>query len=119
MQKFFVKNNQIKENIAEIIGTDVNHIVNVLRLKLNDKILICNLDKGNNYMAKIIEINKEKVKCNIIEKIEEKAETKINITIFQGLPKAEKMELIIQKCTELRSKRNNSCTNGKMCCKIR
>ena len=39
MQKFLVKNNQIKENIAEIIGTDVNHIVNALRLKLNDKII--------------------------------------------------------------------------------
>lgn len=119
MQKFFVKDNQIKKDIVEIIGTDINHIVNVLRLKLNDNILICNVDKGNSYMAKIIDINKEKVKCNIIENMEEQVEAKINITIFQGLPKAEKMELIIQKCTELRSKRNNSCTNGEMCCKIR
>lgn len=101
MQKFFVKDNQIIKDVIEISGIDVNHITNVLRLKVSDEILVCNVDKGISYKTKIIEINKENVKCNIVEKIKEQAEANIHITIFQGLPKAEKMELIIQKCTEL------------------
>lgn len=101
MPKFFVKNNQINENVVSIIGTDVNHIANVLRLKVDDEIQVCNEDKGLNYNTKIIEINKEFVKCNILEIKESNSEANVHINILQGLPKAEKMELIIQKCTEL------------------
>ena len=101
MPKFFVKNNQIKNNIINIIGTDVNHIANVLRLKAENEIQICNEDSGINYKAKIIDINKEDIKCKIIEEIESKTEVNTHIHIFQGIPKFEKMELIIQKCTEL------------------
>lgn len=101
MPKFFVKNNQIQDDIINIVGTDVNHISNVLRLKIDDKIQVCNEEKGANYKTKIIEINKENIKCKILEKIDSKSEANIYINILQGLPKAEKMELIIQKCTEL------------------
>lgn len=101
MPKFFVKNNQIEDNIINIIGTDVNHIANVLRLKIDDKIHVCNEDNGINYKSKIIEINKENVKCEILEEMASKSEANVHINILQGLPKAEKMELIIQKCTEL------------------
>ena len=101
MPKFFVKDKQIADNTINITGTDVNHISNVLRLKINDNIQVCNEDKGINYNAKIIEINKENVKCNILEQYIAKAETNAYINIFQGLPKADKMEFIIQKCTEL------------------
>ena len=101
MPKFFVRDSQINENIITILGTDVNHIVNVLRLKMDDEIQVCNEDTGDNYKTKIIELNKEIVKCNILEKIKSKAEANVHINILQGLPKAEKMELIIQKCTEL------------------
>ena len=101
MPKFFVKNNQINENVVSIIGTDVNHIANVLRLKVDDEIQVCNEDKGINYNTKIAEINKEFVKCNILEIKESNSEANVHINILQGLPKAEKMELIIQKCKEL------------------
>ena len=101
MPKFFVKNNQRKNNIINILGTDVNHIANVLRLKAENEIQICNEDSGINYKAKIIDINKEDIKCKIIEEIESKTEANTHIHIFQGIPKFEKMELIIQKCTEL------------------
>lgn len=101
MPKFFVKNNQIEGNIINIVGTDVNHIVNVLRLKIDDKIHVCNEDNGINYKSKIIEINKENVKCEVLEEMVSKSEANVHINILQGLPKSEKMELIIQKCTEL------------------
>ena len=101
MPKFFVKSNQINEKTITILGTDVNHIANVLRLKIDDEIQICNEETGINYNTKIIELNKEFVKCNIFEELQSKAESGVHINILQGLPKAEKMELIIQKCTEL------------------
>lgn len=101
MQKFFVDDNQIENDTINIIGTDVNHIINVLRLKQDDKIQICNIQTSKNYIVKISEYNKEKVVCKILEVINSNTETKINLTLFQGLPKADKMELIIQKTTEI------------------
>ena len=101
MQKFFVKSNQVNDDLIEINGTDVNHISNVLRLKKEDKIQICNEDTSENYIVKIFEYDTEKVLCKIIEKIESTTETMFSVEIFQGLPKADKMELIIQKTTEI------------------
>ena len=95
MPKFFVKNNQIENNTIQILGTDVNHIKNVLRLKENDEIEICDSDEQQSYLCKIIELEESFVKCDIVNKIEESRESNIEVTIFQGLPKADKMELII------------------------
>ena len=67
MQKFFVKDNQIKGEIIEILGEDVNHIINVLRLKNEDEMQICTSeDIIQNYIVKILEYDKEKVTCKII-----------------------------------------------------
>lgn len=101
MPKFFVKNNQIENNTIQILGTDVNHIKNVLRLKENEQIEICDSDCQQSYLCKIIELEESFVKCDIVNKIEESRESNIEVTIFQGLPKADKMELIIQKSVEL------------------
>jgi len=107
MPKFFVKNDQVHGDEIAIVGQDVNHILNVLRLTKEDKVNICNTDSRENYIAKIIEIGAdimsvpEVVKCEIIEKIDSNHESNIHITAFQGLPKADKMELIIEKCVEL------------------
>ena len=101
MPKFFVNNNQIRNNQIEIIGTDVNHIKNVLRASVGDKLEICDVSSNQDYLCEIERIAKENIMCNIIEILEESAESNIKITIFQGLPKADKMELIIQKSVEL------------------
>lgn len=101
MPKFFVKEDQIKDNVVKIIGTDINHIKNVLRLKENDKIEICNSENQANYLCQITTINDEQIECNIINELIENREANLKVTIFQGLPKADKMELIIQKSVEL------------------
>lgn len=101
MPKFFVKENQVQNNKITIIGSDVNHIINVLRMKDGDKLNICNADNSQNYLAEIINIQKKEIECKIIETLEAKEESNVDITIYQGLPKADKMELIIQKCVEL------------------
>lgn len=101
MSKFFVKQNQIENNVIKVIGEDVNHIANVLRMRKNDEIQLCNQDTGENYLASITNIFKDCVECEIKEKIETTTESNVHITLFQGIPKFEKMELIIQKCTEI------------------
>lgn len=101
MSKFFVKTEQINNNDIVIIGDDVNHIINVLRMKKTDEIQICNQDTGDNYNVEIVNYSKNEVECKIISKINETTESNVHITLFQGIPKFEKMELIIQKNTEV------------------
>ncbi len=101
MPKFFIKNEQKSNNKIIIIGQDVKHIKNVLRKKINDKIIVCNSETTRDYICKIKDITDEKIECEIIENIEENVESNVQISIFQGLPKADKMELIIQKSVEL------------------
>ena len=102
MPKFFIKTENLKENEEIwITGDDVNHLKNVLRKKINDKINVCNSDTQKNYECVIKNIEENKIVCKILDEVKSLAESNLNITIFQGLPKSDKMELIIQKATEL------------------
>ena len=104
MQKFFVEEKQIDEGSGTIIilGEDVNHIKNVLRCIEGEYIEICEKsDMPKKYICEISSLNSSEITCHIIERLEKNNEAPIKLHIFQGLPKAEKMELIIQKCTEL------------------
>ena len=101
MHKFFVEDNQIKDNKIKIINNDYNHIVNVLRMKKEDNILITNKNTLETYNCKIEQINSSEVVCNIISVENKEVEMNVKVDIFQGLPKADKMEYIIQKCVEL------------------
>ncbi|MBR3002258.1 MAG: 16S rRNA (uracil(1498)-N(3))-methyltransferase [Clostridia bacterium] len=101
MPKFFVNSNQINNNQIEITGTDVNHIKNVLRLQPKTQIEICNAEEQENYLCEILNLTDAKIECLIKEKIEKSTEAETKVTIFQGLPKADKMEFIIQKAVEL------------------
>lgn len=101
MSKFFVKSNKISNDKIVIDTDDVNHIKNVLRKKIGDSILVCDYEKKINYDCEIEEITKKEVICKIISKKESEHESNVKIDIFQGLPKSDKMEFIIQKGTEL------------------
>lgn len=101
MPKFFVKSEQVADNKIYITQNDVNHIKNVLRAQIGEKIEICNSDTSENFLCEIEKIEKEKIECNILEKIKSNVESSIHVTIFQGLPKSDKMEYIIQKSVEL------------------
>ena len=100
MPRFFVKTEQINRNEIIIIGEDVNHIKNVLRKKIGDKLEICNQETGTTFECEIAEINEAQIKNHIITE-NKMTNSKVLVDIFQGLPKAEKMELIIQKSVEL------------------
>lgn len=99
LHKFFVEKNQIQDNNIYISGKDLIHIKNVLRLKPADKIEIsCG---GTNYLAEIIEFSKENIITRIINSSVGNRESSIEITLYQGLAKGSKMDLIIQKCVEI------------------
>lgn len=101
MPKFFVNSEQINNNEIKIIGNDVNHIKNVLRLSINDKIKICDKDEHVNYNCRISNIDNEYVITQIIDEEKSNVEAKTQIHVFQGLPKGDKMEFIIEKLTEI------------------
>ena len=104
MPKFFVNKKQVENETINIIGGDVNHIKNVLRKKEKEKIEICiigNEEKGIDTISEIEKIEENCIKCRILEYKVSETEGKIQVTIFQGLPKSDKMELVIQKSVEL------------------
>ena len=100
MRKFFIEENQIEENSAKIIGDDVNHIKNVLRLDIGTHLNVSIIGQNKSYECEIADISKDEVLLSIVKELEVKDE-KVVLDIYQGLPKFDKMELIIQKATEL------------------
>lgn len=100
MYRFFVEENQIGEDRITITGKDVNHIRNVLRMNVGEKVLISN-GMDREYVCSIDNILKDEVQV-IIEDVNGPArELPVKVTLFQGLPKSDKMEWIIQKAVEL------------------
>lgn len=100
MYHFFVEENQISGEEIRIFGSDVNHIKNVLRMKNGDQVIISKIgDEKTDYYCSITELSNEV--CLHIDWVEEGRELPSRIYLFQGLPKADKMELIIQKAVEL------------------
>ena len=100
MHKFFVQSNNINGDKIYIEGEDVNHILKVLRLRKGEKIQVSDGD-GNEYVCEIDANDKKTVYCNIIESYKNMTEPPIKITLFQGIPKAQKLDLIVQKCVEI------------------
>lgn len=100
MYRFFVNDNQIDNDIITILGEDVKHIESVLRLSKGDEIIISN-GQGKEYCCIINSIKKDTIICTVNLSYDSKKELPIKIYLFQGLPKQDKMELIIQKSVEL------------------
>ncbi|MCR1933853.1 16S rRNA (uracil(1498)-N(3))-methyltransferase [Clostridium tepidum] len=100
MHKFFVPAENIIDKKAIINGDDVKHIYKVLRLKCGDSININNC-QGKEYKGEIEHIDKKSVVVKIINQVEVNNESPLNIYLYQGLPKSTKMDLIVQKSTEL------------------
>ena len=99
MYQFFVKDDQVAEHEISIEGSDVNHIRNVLRMKAGDEIRVTN-ESGKNWRCAITELSEQLVRAQIVEEMSA-TELPCRVYLFQGLPKNDKMELIIQKAVEL------------------
>lgn len=101
MYHFFVEPSQIQEKRVVIEGSDVNHIKNVLRMKVGEEIAVSNGVDGKEYRCGIEAFSEEKVICTLRFIKEDGVELPSRVCLFQGLPKADKMELIVQKAVEL------------------
>lgn len=101
MYQFFVAPEQINGKDIRITGSDVNHIKNVLRMKIGEEIAVSNGVDGKEYRCEILAVGEEEICCTLRFIKEEGLELPSKIYLFQGLPKADKMELIIQKAVEL------------------
>jgi 16S rRNA (uracil1498-N3)-methyltransferase len=100
MYQFFIENEQVRGNQVIITGADVNHIGNVLRMKPGDEIRV-STGAGQSYFCRITEITPDEVTAGVERIDEQGTELPSRIYLFQGLPKNDKMELIVQKAVEL------------------
>ena len=97
---FYIKNNQLNNGKAYISGDDFHHIKNVLRLKKGEEVYICD-DNETKYYSKLVDYKDTEAEFEILYKFNNDSELPVDITLYQGLPKQDKMELIVQKSTEL------------------
>lgn len=103
MYQFFVEPHQISidDKSVVILGGDVNHIKNVLRMKPGEEISVSNGVDGREYRCGILSLEEDRVLCGLRFIKEDQVELPAKIYLFQGLPKADKMEFITQKAVEL------------------
>ncbi|MCI9603578.1 MAG: 16S rRNA (uracil(1498)-N(3))-methyltransferase [Ruminococcus sp.] len=100
MHRFFIQHSQIQGKRLYVEGADVNHIKNVLRMKPGDQVMVSD-GEGMQYLCALETFDTGRVWLEIVDTWEENRELSSKICLFQGLPKSDKMELIIQKATEL------------------
>ncbi|WP_053219121.1 16S rRNA (uracil(1498)-N(3))-methyltransferase [Virgibacillus senegalensis] len=100
MQRYFVPEEGWQDNMVTITGEDRHHIDRVMRMQPGDAI-ICNTPEGRAAVCTITAISDEYVSVSIDEWLDESKELPVHITIAQGLPKGDKLEVVLQKGTEL------------------
>lgn len=100
MYKFFVSKDAVGTDVITIIGEDVNHIKNVLRLKEGEEFYVSTGD-DREYLCSLQQANEDCVIARILDVYGSNRELSAKITLFQALPKGDKMETIIQKAVEL------------------
>ncbi len=100
LHRFFVEPCQVTDGTIIINGDDVKHISKVLRLCQKDNITVCDC-AGHDYTCQIQSISSDEVVAAILEKTPSQTEPPVNVTIYQGMPKSDKMDYIVQKCVEL------------------
>ena len=100
MYRFFIKEEQIHDGMIEICGSDVNHIKNVLRMKTGDKVYLSN-GSDLEYECSLLEWTDDTILAKIEDVHGMETELPVKITLYQGLPKGDKMEMIVQKAVEL------------------
>ena len=100
MYHFFIEASQKSADQITITGADVNHMKNVLRMKLSEQVRVSD-GAEKEYLCEIVQFEKDSVLLKVLMEEEPEAELPAELILFQGLPKADKMELIIQKAVEL------------------
>lgn len=100
MHHFFVTPEQVQGETIQIEGNDVNHIKNVLRMKPGEKLKISD-GSNRSYLCEVDELTPDRIFLRVTEEERREVELLSKLYLFQGLPKSDKMELIVQKAVEL------------------
>lgn len=100
MYRFFIQSANVSANQLSIFGEDVNHIKNVLRMKPGE-VIDCVDEDRTAYRCRVSALSEDEVVCDILERHRPDTELKNRITLYMGLPKSDKPELVIQKAVEL------------------
>ena len=100
MYRFYVEIGAIDGQKVRLTDEDNNHIRNVLRMKAGDEIIVCD-GYGKDYHCRLEELSKDRVEAKILSMSLSYTELPVRIVLFQGMPKKDKMEFIIQKAVEL------------------
>lgn len=100
MPKFFIETDGNYTDTLVITGEDAAHICRVLRMKPGERVTVCDC-RGSDYDCAIAEANPDAVTVQVLEKRRSASEPSVRVTLFQGLPKGDKMDLIVQKSVEL------------------
>lgn len=96
MPHFFEK---VNGDRVEITGENLKHIVGALRMKVGEKLTLC--DDGINYNCELISVEKDIAIVKVLSKEKNLSEPDVSVTIYQCMPKGDKLELVIQKAVEL------------------
>ncbi len=100
MHCFYCEPGNVAEKQITITGTDVNHIKNVLRMRIGEELMVCD-GTGMEYTCRILDFPAGEVALSILKAEKASTELPVRLKLYQGLPKKDKMELIIQKAVEL------------------
>lgn len=98
MPRFFVA--PFSGDTVTVTGDDAHHLSRVLRVRMGEKVTVCDR-AGNDYTCLVESVTEKEVRCRVTDKKPTLSEPTVSVTLYQGLPKSEKMEWIIQKCVEI------------------
>ena len=99
MRRFFVAPEAVQGESVLFDAELAHHMGKVLRLTAGEQVTVCTGD-GRAYLVELSQFSKDSVTGTIVEQLDHQQETEVQIVLYQGMPKGDKLELIIQKCTE-------------------
>ncbi|MFC0188132.1 16S rRNA (uracil(1498)-N(3))-methyltransferase [Fictibacillus aquaticus] len=100
MQRYFIKPEQKTGVHITITGDDASHIARVMRMAPGDKV-VCSDNSGMSMVCELIDVTPQQAECKVLETYEDRSSLPVSVCIAQGLPKGDKLDMIVQKGTEL------------------
>ena len=100
MPRFFAPSENFLENKVKITGDDAYHIARALRMAVGDGITVLDM-QGREHSCRLLRIRDEECVCEILATKEGRTESPVEITLYMGYPKGDKLEVVVQKAVEL------------------
>lgn len=99
MPRFFVTSTQIENGVVTILGDDARHISRALRMAVGERITVCDMARTE-YECELCEFLPDRVKATVLSSLSSNTEPPVHVTLYQALPKGDKLDSVIQKAVE-------------------